>query len=439
MWFCEKTRRYSGSLATATYSYTVGGLLSKMFCPNWKMCSSQHKPPPHCPNVLTPDRIPKFFIPPKLAAKHVGVSSRGPTLQNSGPLGKSTTGLTSSYRALIKSANRHIIQIENMDEGVPCEEESGQRLNGASSMLHLAGSGSFGCLPESPHTRRRESLFHVKCTADGPCESSWQEMTNNVSSMDLSQSPSLRISSPDLRPPCRSHSPPYFPANFDSDTASSTESSPFSSPLLSRSLAGTLVCQAYTKQRLFCRTLNAKTLARASSLSTEETSSTDNSPNNTRKENEGSGLRPSLTSLAPPPIFHLDFICCHERVTKENTVDLSKGGCLRLSAEYMKEIARLRIRLISIEDLYQQHFDPKNVNCCVNLHLLPGKVQKQRSTIIKNSKNPIFNEDFFFEGVFEEELNSRSIKVKVINKGANLRRDLVLGDCELMLSHILPP
>ncbi|KAJ1081067.1 hypothetical protein NDU88_001251 [Pleurodeles waltl] len=105
----------------------------------------------------------------------------------------------------------------------------------------------------------------------------------------------------------------------------------------------------------------------------------------------------------------------------------------------MKEIARLRIRLISIEDLYQSHYEPKNVNCCVSLHLLPGKVQKQRSTIIKNSKNPIFNEDFFFEGVFEEELNSRSIKVKVINKGANLRRDIVLGDCELMLSSILPP
>ncbi|XP_069506929.1 C2 calcium-dependent domain-containing protein 4D [Ambystoma mexicanum] len=433
MWFLEKRGWSLGDLATANSNSTDQGLVSKMFCSNRKMSNSRHKPLAPCPNVLTPDRIPKFFIPPKLAAKQARISSRGPALESSGPLGSSAE-LTSSYKALIKSANRHIIQIENTDEDSPgTEEQSGQRLNGACSMPHLAG-----CLPESPHTRRRESLFHTKGQTYGLCGPSAQESASNISSPDFNSSSSLTISSPDLRPPCQVISSPYYSSNFDSDTTSSTESSPFNSPLLTRSLAGTLVCQAYTKQRLFCRTLNVKTLARASSLSTEETSSTDNSPNIQRRENGGLELGHPITSLAPPPIFHLDFICCHERLTKENTVNLSKGGRLRLSAEYMKEIARLRIRLVSAEDLYQPHFESKNVNCCVMLHLQPGKVQKQRSTIIKNSKNPIFNEDFFFEGVFEEELDSRSIKVKVVNKGSNLRRDFVLGDCELTLSTILP-
>lgn len=116
---------------------------------------------------------------------------------------------------------------------------------------------------------------------------------------------------------------------------------------------------------------------------------------------------------------------------------MDKGGVLRLSAEYCSENERLRIRLISAEGLYDDSVEPKNINCCITLSLVPGKTQKQRSTVIKRSRNPIFNEDFFFDGIAEEELLVRSLRMKATNKGCSMKRDYTLGEQELSLMSML--
>lgn len=68
---------------------------------------------------------------------------------------------------------------------------------------------------------------------------------------------------------------------------------------------------------------------------------------------------------------------------------------------------------------------------------MPGKIQKQRSTVIKRSRNPIFNEDFFFIGVSEDDLYNLSVRMKAVNKGCNMRRDCVLGESEVGLMILL--
>ncbi|XP_013365393.1 PREDICTED: C2 calcium-dependent domain-containing protein 4D, partial [Chinchilla lanigera] len=111
-----------------------------------------------CPNVLTPDRIPRFCIPPRLTD----------------PGGAAPPAARS----------------------VPA----------ACSLPHLAGREGWAFLPESPHTRRRESLFHAPPPG---------------LAAGLPPAPSrLHVSAPDLRL-CRAP---------DSDTASSSDSSPFGSP-----------------------------------------------------------------------------------------------------------------------------------------------------------------------------------------------------------------
>ncbi|EMP30305.1 C2 calcium-dependent domain-containing protein 4C [Chelonia mydas] len=55
-----------------------------------------------------------------------------------------------------------------------------------------------------------------------------------------------------------------------------------------------------------------------------------------------------------------------------------------------------------------------------------GKLQKQRSTVIKRSRNPIFNEDFFFDGISKDDLHRRSIKIKAVNKASTMKRDYIL-------------
>lgn len=175
-----------------------------------------------------------------------------------------------------------------------------------------------------------------------------------------------------------------------------------------------------------------RSLARHSSLSTDDCSSADNSPNMQRRRMrcppspafrgcKSSGVRGTGSDL----------------LQREHTVNLHKGGTLRLSTHYDPEAARLRVRVLAAEALYDRQTDLKSINCCVALYLNPGKQQKQRSTIIKNSRNPVFNEDFFFDALPQAQVKSLAMKIKVVNKGTSLRRDVLLGEREVLLSELL--
>lgn len=175
-----------------------------------------------------------------------------------------------------------------------------------------------------------------------------------------------------------------------------------------------------------------RTLARHSSLSTDDCSSADNSPNMQRRRNR----------CPPSPAFRGcksggSRGASSDVLQREHTINLHKGGTLRLSTHYDPEAARLRVRVLAAEALYDRQTDLKSINCCVALYLKPGKQQKQRSTIIKNSRNPVFNEDFFFDALPKAQVKSLAMKIKVVNKGTSLRRDVLLGEREVLLSELL--
>ncbi|XP_039102124.1 C2 calcium-dependent domain-containing protein 4D [Hyaena hyaena] len=288
-----------------------------------------------CPNVLTPDRIPQFCIPPRLP-----------------------------------------------DPG-GSQPPAGRGLPAACSLPHLAGREGWPFLPESPHTRRRESLFH-------------QPSPSAPAPGGLSPAHArLHVSAPDLRL-CRAP---------DSDTASSPESSPFSSP---RPGPGR---------------------PRAPRASPDEAGAAHSSPQAPRR--------------AGPPLFHPDFPCCRLRPTKESALRLApRGGLLRLCAEYPAGPGRLRLRLVSAEGLPRPRTGPGSGGggCCVVLRLRPRvRPRGQRSRVVKCSANPIFNEDFFFDGLGPPDLAARSLRAKVLDRGAGLRRDVLLGECETPLIALLPP
>lgn len=175
-----------------------------------------------------------------------------------------------------------------------------------------------------------------------------------------------------------------------------------------------------------------RTLARHSSLSTDDCSSADNSPNMQRRR----------MRCPPSPAFcgcksSGSRAAASDVQQREHTVNLHKGGKLRLSTHYDREAARLRVRVLTAEAIYDRKTDLKSINCCVALYLNPGKQQKQRSTIIKNSRNPVFNEDFFFDALPQAQVKSLAMKIKVVNKGTSLRRDVLLGEREVLLSELL--
>ncbi|XP_069820549.1 C2 calcium-dependent domain-containing protein 4C [Dendropsophus ebraccatus] len=400
-------------------------------------------------NVLTPDKIPDFFIPPKLSSipaeggaegaaagegvpskPNIGTSASEQNLSGRRPQRspRLPTKAASESRNLVKAANRHIIQIESADEWAS-EEDLGTNADPQSQTAmslpyvpKAQTSYGFVTLMESPHTRRKESLFHTDQGSLSPCPSqssspssqrrSGTEGGSQLNTSDFGMS---------LMNPYR-----YF-SGGESDTCSSAESSPFSSPLLSRSVSLLKIFTPDTQSKL----IKLKhSVARNSSLSTDECSSADTSPSMPRRRvrgAKGTGIGSGQQGGLP-----LDLL------QKEHNVVLSKGGSMRLSAEYDPSNARLRVRLIAAEHLFDKLCDLKGVNCCVVLYLNPGKVHRQRSTIIKNSRNPVFNEDFFFDGLVAGSAKKMSLKLKVLNKGSSLKRDTLLGEKEIPLTSLLP-
>ncbi|XP_068197433.1 C2 calcium-dependent domain-containing protein 4C-like [Antennarius striatus] len=394
-------------------------------------------------NVLTPDKIPDFFIPPKLICcppeesltpepqycSTLRPSSSDNAICIQSPRARSRKNpcsprlfsrLGGDTRNLQKSANRHIIQIETADEPAAYERVSGEVNTNADPQSQTAmslpyvpkaqTSYGFSTLMESPHTRRKESLFH--------------------------SDPNSPLTSPNAqrRTQAGTHLAPADPNPYryfsggESDTCSSADSSPFNSPLLSRS-ASLLRSIAQGTQAKVSRA--KRSLARHSSLSTDDCSSADNSPNMQRR-----------TRCPPSPAFRVYRTgglkgAASDLLQREHTVNLHKGGTLRMSTHYDPEASRLRVRVLTAEAIYDRQTDVKGINCCVALYLNPGKQQKQRSTIIKNSRNPVFNEDFFFDALTQAQVKSLAMKIKVVNKGTSLRRDVLLGEREVLLSELL--
>uniref|UniRef100_A0A8C2WE60 C2 calcium dependent domain containing 4A n=1 Tax=Cyclopterus lumpus TaxID=8103 RepID=A0A8C2WE60_CYCLU len=354
-----------------------------------------------CPNVITPDNIPEFCIPPTLPSlqelKNTD-QSRAARVIKASPCERASPAIEVTH---YEPMNPHIIQVESVDESSydGCSDEETTNADphsqAALSLPHMAKAQTcygFCTLLESPHTRRKESLFHSD-PGSSPLllPRSRSSVCSKVSPSTSTSPSSFSLNSLTSRLSPRGYTL-NWQATLDSDTTSSTESSPFSSPLLTRCPAKSSLFKALSHELLLSRSMRKAMISRNNSLSTDEGSSTDNSLPN---------------------------------------------GSLRLSAEYCPDNQRLRVRLISAEGLYPLSVDPKIINCSVSLSLVPGKVQKQRSTVIRKSRHPIFNEDFFFDSISEEDISQRSLRFKVVNKMSTMKRDYLLGDCDLPLSSIV--
>ncbi|XP_045894245.1 C2 calcium-dependent domain-containing protein 4A [Micropterus dolomieu] len=448
MWVVEKMRgsveRSNLPIPSAKLSFKIGDIMFGEKGDKPKMISL-------CPNVITPDNIPEFCIPPtipSLLEMKNSEQSRATRIIKVSPCERASPEIEVTCQESM-SINPHIIQVESVDESSydGCSDEettnADPQSQAALSLPHLAKAQTcygFCTLLESPHTRRKESLFH-----SDPGSSPLllpRNRSSTCSKVSPSTTPSSSPSPFSFNTLTSRLSPRGYTLNWqatlDSETTSSTESSPFSSPLLTRCPAKSSLFKALSHELLLSRNMRKAMLSRNNSLSTDEGSSTDNSPSVMRRASEGlvEGL-PSTYSLAPPTIFPMDLTLHRERVMKERMVPIGKDGSLRLSAEYCPDNQRLRVRLISAEGLYPLSVDSKIINCSVSLSLVPGKIQKQRSTVIRKSRNPIFNEDFFFDSMSEDDLSQRSLRFKVVNKMSTLKRDYLLGDCDLPLSSIV--
>nr|XP_023658893.1 C2 calcium-dependent domain-containing protein 4C-like [Paramormyrops kingsleyae] len=373
-------------------------------------------------NVLTPDKIPDFFIPPRLSRRLANNAGCNLTKHKPESLerGLQVRNLrhvqAESYRlgdgAVTPQPNQHNTEVESACHGdkAPKGQTAGKPLDGRTFLkqpLHSREYYGLTGLYESPNTRRKESLFHSRPPSY---------------SLGLYQSPSRLqlISNCKVLPE---------QGSIETDTPSSNDSSPHDSPGLTRSLSGSMLFKL----------LEQDSHLGLSPLSTSKQNLRVDEALPAFSPGETPGCPPHLgIYLCPPVLYPLDMLHCQERLQREHVLPLLGRGRVRLSAERSSPGATLRVRVVSVEDLHDDTHDGRLVHCFVSLCLTPGKHQRQNSATIRNCRNPIFNEDFFFTELTDDCFHSLYLRLKVLDKASSLKRDTVLGVISKPLSQLLP-
>ncbi|XP_059274493.1 C2 calcium-dependent domain-containing protein 4A [Mustela nigripes] len=318
-------------------------------------------------NVLTPDRIPEFCIPPRLAP------------------GTALAALRVSW-----------IQAVEIDDGAG-HTDWDPRSQAALSLPHLPRARTaygFCALLESPHTRRKESLFLGGAGA-----------------------------APLLLPGAAPDPDPALPAG-----PRQTPDVPAPPPRAHRLLRA--------PEGLLSRALRARRgrgLARARSVSSGDDDDDERGAGSRPPARAPSASPPSPPSPGPDPR--------PERLEAEGTVALGRdGGALRLAAEYSRASGRLRVRLLGAEGLPAGTAEPRAVGCRVSFVLRsPGKTRPQRSAVVRPSRKAAFDQDVCLDGLSEEQVRRLAVRVQAEKRGRGRERGRWLGQGELLLGSLLLP
>lgn len=359
-------------------------------------------------NILTPDKIPEFHLPPRLRKRNplLDPDTVAPYLHGQSQAQGSTSSNTTHEAKEGKNGDAFVAG-RAAKKPLPFSAEG----------YGLAG------IYESPNTRRKESLFHSK----GPVYMFDRSTTSAAPRLEKeSKLPKKTLSGflPNLLRKWLS-----VTEHTESETPSP---SPLSSPYCAKSYnpsgSGRL------KGAMSCPSLTDSWENRGRWKRGGVTTSPSCPPS----------LKGSSLTLCPPVLFPLDDLQCQERIQREHILPLQGHLKVRLFAEQtistntFSSLSTVRVRVISVEGLWEDT-DQQTLNCAVNLCLTPGKLQQQESATIRNCQSHVFNEDFFFIELSREDLLELQLRLRVVNKPAAgaLRRGKVIGVVSKPLSQLL--
>ncbi|KRZ67084.1 Synaptotagmin-4 [Trichinella papuae] len=126
-------------------------------------------------------------------------------------------------------------------------------------------------------------------------------------------------------------------------------------------------------------------------------------------------------------------------LSKEGTSFSSGFGFLHFSIQYFPVRKRLRVLVIKAEGLILPTKRDIVLNTFLKIFLSPGKQQKQRSRrLIKHAKDAVYNEEFFFVNITEDDIKTKSVEIRLCNHATKqFHNDRVIGEVKLPL-HAVP-
>ncbi|XP_063049526.1 C2 calcium-dependent domain-containing protein 4D [Engraulis encrasicolus] len=405
-------------------------------------------------NILTPHNIPEFFLPPRLVRQTPNPSlpcTLTPTEVHSDPARSQSAAVQLCGEMKV---NGYAEDNRWLGRKQPPQT---QQQKGLRRPAHLSVE-SPARLYESPHTRRKESLFH-----------------SSSSRLRLEQQPT-HTHTPGTPPPSQpssSHTRRMLPPR------SLTRSCPSlcgKSPLLQTVTIGDSGSES-------APSTPPPAAAGAASSPTEPSSTPQDTPPTTHRHRHHPRPRPhhrspSPSHLAPPLPFPLELLHCQERLHREHLLLLPTRGRLRLATErpgsnssssnslsspthhhhHQQPPILLRVRVVSVEGVRDPcstgggggggstagganantSVDLRPFSCSLSLCLMPGKLQQQHSATIRHCREPIvFNEDFYFSQPEPGGLSHMQLQIKVKDKSGGLGRVSVLGVISKPLAELM--
>ncbi|XP_012705735.2 LOW QUALITY PROTEIN: C2 calcium-dependent domain-containing protein 4C [Fundulus heteroclitus] len=358
-------------------------------------------------NIITPDNIPEFCLPPRLCKRHLTPEVEMTALHLDSRTATPMTPKNSTCSNTAQAKTK--LMKEKSEEPSGPERAPRKPLPFSAECYGLAG------MYESPNTRRKESLFHSKRPVY-----TFERRTPATTPRQAKEATPLKKTFSGFLPLFASRS-------TEAETPSSAKPSrnvKSRSHCLKETVSCPSLIDSMDKSMRSTNNLGLSLPASSCSWSTSEK---------------------QPPTLSPPLLHPLDFLHCQERLQHEHVLPLQGRGRVRLSAEHTtfsndapSVFSTIRVRVVSVEGLLDQT-ERQTLNCAVNLCLTPGKLQQQESATIRNCRFPVFNEDFYFTELSREDLLELRLRLKVLDKATAgaLRRGTVIRILCKPLSQLL--
>ncbi|KAL4228074.1 hypothetical protein ACF0H5_013509 [Mactra antiquata] len=355
----------------------------------------------------------------------------------------------------------------------------------AISLPHFRVKTSYGftTLTENPHTRRKESLFHVGNEGLLPKRGSKAYRQNSLGKLSV-----LDRSSPELNRLSRSGS---CVSNGSASRSmpsvvvtAARQDSPSRSPspdienigdLSNRRLSPTYNLYNDTRNgkmntnllsrqnRYYNRRRSSLGIPDSSECNLSSASSDMSSLNSDSREHVNDGQRRSLGDLKlptpPSPTFKRHSAPNIRAGSKKSLAEVTKPrsssfnafvpsnqlynpnhsfapfGELKFSFMYLPASKQFKVTLIKAENLGGHQKQDKVMNTYAKVCLMPGKVQKQSSAVIKKTRDPVFEQDIYFHDISLKELHAMTLLIKMFAKNMNFKPQEFIGEVSIPLEN----
>lgn len=296
-------------------------------------------------------------------------------------------------------------------EATPSQTNADPLSKAAVSLPHFRSNTSYGftTLNQAPHTNRKESLFHAGCSN--------LILNDDVTKLLVMKTLTQNSYCNQSENASKTQTPPSaFPESDNGISNRETIKKTFLSP---------------PKPNYCRRQRKGKTESyyrrRSSALGTDCSSISSDDSVNHGLENEGQLFQPSLASFSRPvtPTSQLD-----EPITRKAI----ESGEIKFAFQFLAASKMFKVSIIKAENLGGvTRIDP-NINSYCKVCLKPGKHYRQ-TTIVRQNRNPIYNQELAFNSFSLDQLHSKVLEIKIFNKDRCQKHPEFLGRVCINLEH----